>query len=115
MKRISLNFSIAFAAFVMWSTALAADLSPSVVLSNANQYDGKQITVSGVVSDFGNKVSHSGNTYETFKLCDESACLDVFAWGNAPRPEGSRISGTGHFYKVKRVGRYVFYNELDLD
>ena len=95
--------------------ALAADLSPSAVLKNPSQYDGQEITVAGTVSDFRTHVSHRGNAYETFKLCDAGACLSVFAWGTGPWDEGATISAKGRFWTVKREGRYVFYNELDLN
>lgn len=95
--------------------ALAADLSPSAVLKNPSQYDGQKITVTGTVSGFRTHVSHRGNAYETFKLCDASACLSVFAWGTDPRDEGATISASGKFWTVKREERYVFYNKLDLD
>ncbi|MGH2638101.1 MAG: hypothetical protein ACRDF4_02275 [Rhabdochlamydiaceae bacterium] len=95
--------------------AVAADLSPSEIINQPDQYNRQEITVSGVVEDFRAKTSHRGNAYEAFKLCDNKECLDVFAWGSTPRNDGTKIKVSGRFWEIKHVGKYTFYNELDLD
>src|SRR5574337_39214 len=66
----------------------AAGLSPTTVLTHAMQYDDQTIQVKGVVEDFEIKVSHRGNTYETFKLCEGTTCINVFAWGKQSHNDG---------------------------
>ena len=56
----------------------------------------------------------TGNDYETFDLCDNT-CLKVFAWGHPGLQEGQSLSVSGKFDTVKRVGRYIFRDELDAD
>lgn len=92
----------------------ASDISPSAVIAHAMQYNGQTIRVSGTIEDFEIKVSHRGNTYETFKLCGNTDCLNVFAWGQASHNDGEKITLSGVFYQVKHVGRYTFYDELDI-
>ncbi len=96
-------------------TAAAANLSPSNVMSQPAQYNGQEITVSGTIEYLKATVSHRGNAYETFKLCDNKDCLNAFTWGTTLRNDGAQVTVSGHFWQVKHVGRYTFYNELDLD
>lgn len=92
----------------------AANLSPNSVLTHATQYNDETIQVSGIVEDFELRESHRGNVYETFKLCGKTDCLNVFAWGQTLHNDGDSITLSGVFYQVKHVGRYTFYNELDV-
>ena len=100
---------------LIWtSSVLAEPTSPSQILANPTEYDGKHLTVSGTVQHVVAKTSHKGNTYETFDLRDNS-CLKVFTWGHPGLQEGRSLSVSGTFDAVKRVGRYTFLDELDAD
>lgn len=105
---------VALGAAFATSCAAAAAISPRQVLAHADQYNGTVISVTGTVDDFRDRVSRRGNAYETFELCGNTACLHVFAWGNAPHSDGDSVTLSGTFWTVKRVGRYTFYNELDV-
>ncbi|MGB9430253.1 MAG: hypothetical protein WCC11_10355 [Gammaproteobacteria bacterium] len=94
--------------------AYAADISPGTVIANADEYDGQRVQVKGAIKDFKDKISHRGNEYETFELCESDECINVFAWGETPYANGNVVSLSGTFFRVKRVGRYIFYNELDV-
>ena len=49
--------------------------------------------------------------YYTFDLSDGKQAVRVFSFGESPcRPGAATVEGT--FEKVKRQGRYVFYNEI---
>lgn len=111
----------AFVILAMLSMAYAASscaadthLSPQQVLAHPGLYNGKAVSVTGTIQKFRDRVSHHGNAYETFELCDNNACLHVFAWGNVQRVDGNRDTLSGHFWAVKHVGSYTFYDELDV-
>lgn len=115
MRKICCVGLVALVAVLVCGAAVAASLSPTEVVVRSTHYNGQEITVSGAVEDFRAAISHRGNAYETFKLCDSKKCLDVFAWGSTPRTDGAQVALSGRFWEIKHVGRYTFYNELDLD
>lgn len=59
------------------------------------------------------KVSRRGNPYYSFTLADEKAELRVFTFGRPGIDNDDRVKVIGIYHKVKRVGRYRFYNEID--
>ena len=107
-------FLIICTSSVLAATALATTIGPSEILENPSTYDGKHVTVSGVVEHLEPRTSRKGNDYETFDLCDNS-CLKVFIWGHPSLKAGQALSVIGTFDTVKHVGRYVFHDELDAD
>lgn len=115
MPRYLLILLLAFAAFAVYDSTSAADLTPSAVLYSANQYNGKEISVTGVVSEFKLNTTNDGKPYENFKLCDAGACLTVYALGSDARTEGKEITVSGHFWMFVQRGYLTYHNELDLD
>src|SRR5579872_5316107 len=115
MSRYSRIPLLALSATMLWTGASAADLAPSAVLYSANQYNGKEVSVTGVVSQFKLNTGNDGKPYESFKLCDAGACLTVYALGSDPRAEGKEISVSGHFWMFVQRGYLTYHNELDLD
>jgi hypothetical protein len=96
-------------------TAAVAGSFLSVILANPGEYDGKHVTVSGYVRNLAEKTSRKGNPYTTFSLC-ESQCMRVFTFGRPHITEGQkRLTVSGTFSAVKRVGSYTFHNELEAD
>ena len=95
--------------------ASASDLTPSAVLYSANQYNGQQVQVTGVITNFALKTTDAGQPYESFKLCDANACLTVYALGDTPRIMDKPVTVTGHFWMFVQRGYLTFHNELDLD
>ena len=84
------------------------------ILSNPDRYDGKIVQVEGKVLSLKFKVSKRGNPYTTFKLRDASgSTLTVFSFGALPIKEGDLVRVRGKYQKVKYVGPYVFYDEID--
>lgn len=75
-------------AFLPGMAIAAGALTPSTLLAHVTQYDHQHVAVTGTVSDIQPRVSHRGNAYETFRLCD-SKCVTVFAWGHPGLPPGS--------------------------
>ena len=88
--------------------ATAADIA-----QNPDRYDGQTVTVTGTIAAYRERVSRAGNPYTTFRLEDGGASVAVFAWKHQGLRNGLRVSVTGRFAMVKRVGRYTFYNEIE--
>jgi hypothetical protein len=92
----------------------AQETTVQKILANKESYDGKEVSVSGTVSRLKLKTSKGGNDYTTFSLMSESGgSLTIFAWGHSKFKQGQKVKVTGTYRKVKRVGRYTFYNEIE--
>ena len=115
MRRAVPGLLTALAALLLSSAASAAALTPSAVLYSANQYNGQKVRVAGVVTLLQLKTTTDGKPYETFKLCDASACLQVYAMGADTRTEGEQVTLKGHFWMLVQRGYQTFHNELDID
>ena len=91
------------------------------VIKNPDKYDNKRITVEGYIQNIKPKISQKGNKYTTFKISDkESNYLKVFLWGweeieKQNIKEGDKVEVEGKFQKVKYVGKYKFYNEIEAE
>jgi len=90
------------------------NVSIQEILSNPDQYDGQEVTVQGNASKVKVKVSKKGNEYTAFSLIDESGKgINVFIWGNPKIRDGQKVTVSGIFQKIKKVGKYTFYNEIE--
>lgn len=85
----------------------------SDILANSDKYDGKMVQVDGKAFSVKFKTSKKGNPYTTFKLTDGKNYLTVFSFGTLSVSEGDNVKVTGTYNKIKYVGRYVFYDEID--
>ena len=94
--------------------AFSQALSVASLVENPGRYDGKVVTVSGVITAYRERVSRAGNPYTTFRLQEGGASVGVFAWGHRGLREGARVRVTGVFQRVRRVGRFTFYNEIEV-
>ena len=100
---------------VITSTANAQAIKTTVgdILSNPEQYDGKMVKVEAKVFLPHFKSSKKGNAYTTFKLENDGQFLSVFSFGTLSINGGDSVRVIGTYQKVKKVGRYTFYNEID--
>jgi hypothetical protein len=110
--RFSLTIPVLITVFLV-SSAFGQLVSITTLLANPDRYDGQVVTVSGAVSAYRERVSRAGNPYTTFRLEEGRSSVAVFAWGHQGLRDGLRVRVTGVFQKVRRVGRYVFYNEIE--
>jgi hypothetical protein len=56
----------------------------------------------------------AGNDYTTFSLRSESGeGVNIFLWGHQNLKAGQKVKVIGLYKKVKKVGRYTFYNEIE--
>ena len=93
------------------ASAQVVNTSPSEILGSAGRFDGQPVTISGTITNVQERVSRAGNPYSTFDLSDGKQAIRVFSFGTAPcRVGGATVEGS--FEKVKRQGRYTFYNEV---
>jgi hypothetical protein len=119
MKWWSSKFYIAILlvlAFILWGNFSYAAIETTVqkILANRDSYDGQEVSVSGTVSRLKLKTSKGGKDYTTFSLMSESGgSLTIFVWGQPKLKQGQKLKVTGTYRKVKRVGRYTFYNEIE--
>lgn len=115
MRRIARPLG-AVLVLVLWVCSLPAlaqqAVTVSALLLHPEQYDGKTISVVGTVARYQERVSARGNPYTTFRLEDGGA-VSVFAWHHQGLRDGLRVRVVGTFFKVRRVGRYVFRNEVE--
>ena len=116
MRRAVPGLLTALAALLLSSAASALTaVTPSAVLYAANQYNGQKVKVTGIVTKFQLKQAGDGSPYESFKLCDANACLQVYALGSTAYTEGKEVTLKGHFWMLVQRGYQTFHNELDLD
>ncbi len=89
------------------------EASPAEILTNPDRLDGKLVTLTGVVTNLQPRMSRRGNPYYTFDLTAEGRAVRVFSFGRSPCQAGATATVEGTFQRVKRVGRYTFYNEVE--
>jgi hypothetical protein len=89
------------------------NVSISDILSNPEKYDGKYVQVTGKCANIHYKVSKKGNSYTVFELVDSGGSIKVFSFNHIGISEGDRVMVNGIYQRVKRVGPYTFYNEID--
>jgi len=119
MKWRNSNFSfitIVLLGFVFWVgfNDAATETTIEKILTNKDSFDGKEVSVSGIVSKIKFRTSKGGNEYTTFSLIESSGeSIRVFTWGHPKIKEGQKVKVTGTYRKVKKMRRYTFYNEIE--
>jgi hypothetical protein len=94
-----------------WSVAQPI-VTVSAILQHPDQYDGKVVSVAGTITTYREHVSAKGNPYTTFRL-EDGGSISVFAWKHQGLKNGLRVRATGTFAATKRVGQYIFHNEIE--
>jgi len=94
--------------------AQAIKTSVSDILSNQDKYDGKMVKVEGKIGSIRFKTSKKGNAYTTLLIKDSSnAVLNIFSFGTLSLKKNDFVIVIGRYQKVKHVGSFTFYNEID--
>ncbi len=108
---------LAAVAVVFYATAALAVRADLVtvkdLLAQPEKWHGRPVVVSGGVAKLEARTSQRGNAYYTFVLTDGLGSVNVFAYGVPEVKEGDHVQVEGTFLKVKRVGQYVFQNQVD--
>lgn len=100
--------------FIPGQKPIKGELSPiAKILLNAEDFDGKEVTIKGTVSQFQIRVSSRGNPYSLFRLRDSGGSIKVYTRGHPDIREGNTVTVKGIFNRVRRVGKYTFYNEIE--
>ena len=100
--------------FVPGQKPIKEELSPiAEILLNAEDFDGKEVTIKGTVSQLQLRVSSRGNPYTLFRLRDRGGSIRVYTRGHPDIREGNTVTVKGIFNRVRRVGKYTFNNEIE--
>jgi hypothetical protein len=73
----------------------AKSASPSQLSSNAADYDGQSVSVSGTAKDPQTRTTRRGPMVR-YQLCD-TACINVVQFGDTSVTDGSKITVSGFF------------------
>lgn len=108
--------------FRLWILVLAIGLAvPALardrigdILARPEAFDGREVVIEGKASAVDPRTSRRGNDYFTFRLSGEmGTSLKVFSWGKPAIAPGDRVEVHGRFQRERRVGRYVFTDEVE--
>jgi len=117
MRRVPRNcwlVSVGFSLLLVSILASAAEVSIEALVANPAQFDGQTVTLRGTAAAVKATTSPKGNDYTTFQVKGaRGAAMRVFSWGHPAITEGAPVEVTGVFQRVKRVGRYTFYDEIE--
>jgi hypothetical protein len=101
---------------VLWgnfSDAIAETKAEKIV-AHKDSYDGKEVSVSGTISNLKFKTSKDGNKYTTFLLVGESGGRINVVISEHPKVEpGQKVRVTGVYRKVKKTSHRNYYNEIE--
>jgi RPA family protein len=120
-KLFVLSFLLFFVSYIVYQYYKAPKFVViSEILRNPDKYHRKEVLVKGKIVDAKYKESEWGPEYAVYVLSDGTGVIKVFADGyNDPEMcdwgVGAKIEVLGKYYKVKRVGPYVFFNQIDAE
>ena len=79
------------------------------ILAHKDSYNGKEVSVSGIVSKLKFKASKGGNDYTAFSLMSGSGgSLNIFAWGHSKLKEGQKVKVKAFIERSKRWAGTLF-------
>ena len=91
----------------------AGETTVEEIMKKGDSYDGKDVSVTGTVSNLKFMAFEVGNNYTTFMLASTSGGrIKVFAWGKLKLQVGQKVRVTGVFRKVSKAGARYFYNQI---
>lgn len=109
-----------FLLLILTTLALAADkLTVKQLQADTKKFDGKEITVTGVVDKFEQRKSKAGNDYFLFKLVDKAdkrLMVNIYGQGKVAKPpkNGANVELKGNYKIEKKLGNRTFKNELQI-
>lgn len=98
MKKAVLMSAVLLSALAFAANAITVDK----LLKDKDQHDGKEVTVSGVVSEYRQRESRAGNPYVNFKLKGENSIANVYMRGKL---EGDKVPKNGDTVEVMGIYR----------
>ena len=106
-------------AAVPWQYAIPEEEKPvettaDKIVAQKDSYDGKEVSVSGKISNLKFKTSEGGSKYTTFVLVGESGGrINVFISKHPKLKPTQKVKVTGLYRKVKKTGKYTFRNRIE--
>jgi hypothetical protein len=84
------------------------------IVADKDSYDGKEVSVSGKISNLKFKTLKGGNKYATFLLVGESGGrINVIISEHPKLKPGQKVRVTGLYRKVKKAPHRNYYNEIE--
>jgi hypothetical protein len=108
----SISILSVIAVFVV--IAHAANVDIGQILKTPAEYDNKIGTIQGTATLVSEKISRIGNPYMTSRVQDSTGSIVIYTRGHPGIGNGDRVEVIGLFQQVKHIGRYTFYNEIDV-
>jgi hypothetical protein len=97
-----------------FSICPAVETTVEKIINNRDSYDGREVSVTGTVSNLKFKRFETGNDYTTFMLASKSGGrIKVFIWGKSKLQAGQKVQVTGVFRKVRTTARRQYHNEIE--
>ena len=78
-----------------------------------HQYDGRSVSITGMVKELYARYSRRGNAYYTFQLSLNRASVTIFSFGKPIIQENDPVSVKGKFWTYRHVGRASYHDEID--
>ena len=87
-------------------------ISVHALMQDPAPYDGKIVTVVGMITGYRERTSNAGTPYTVFRLADGDASVVVFSWNRQGLADGQRVRVTGTFSRIKQAGTSPVANEI---
>jgi len=91
----------------------AAETTVEEIMKKGDSYDGRDVSLTGTVSNLKFGSIDVGKNYTTFMLANKSGGrIKVFAWGKLTLKAGQKVQVAGVYRKVSKAGNRYFYNQI---
>jgi hypothetical protein len=92
----------------------AQETTVEKIVTERNSFEGKEVSVKGIISNIKFRTPTGGKSYTTFILAGESGGrINVFIWGRLKIHPGQKVQVTGSYRKIMRVAQRIYYNLID--
>lgn len=84
------------------------------IVANKDSYNGKEVCVTGMISNLKFKKTSGGRKYTTFVLVGESGGrINVYVSEHPKLKPTQKVKVTGLYRKVNKTGNYTFHNQIE--
>jgi len=91
-----------------------AETTVDKIVAHKDSYDGKEVSVSGKISNLKFKTSKGGSKYTTFLLVGEAGGrINVFVSEHPKLKPAQKVRVTGLYRKVKKTAQRKYYNQIE--
>lgn len=104
--------AVALVCLVPFGVQAEPPLTVRDLVQNPNRYDGKVVTVVGIIAGYREGASDSGHAYTVFRLIDGDVFIMVFIWNKHQFGNGAKVRVRGAFAKARSVGTVTVDNEI---